>query len=158
MTGKTGEGGNLSEVWQFWSRQVEIVAVAIVATALMVLFYSSVLDAVPQSGFEALSSVFATLLGLTFTAFSILTTFMPGLRRDFVKSRTFGTIGKTFVLTMGAQMAAFALSVGSFVFYEPGVLKYAAPPTILFAILSVGLMGELMAYMFSMFRMARREL
>jgi hypothetical protein len=137
---------------------MQIVAGAIVATALLVRFYSSILDAVPQSGLEALSSIFATLLGLTFTAFSILTTFMPGLRRDFVKSRTFGTIGKTFVLTMAAQMAALALSVGSFVFYEPGVLKYAAPPTILFAILSVGLMGELMAYMFSMFRMARREL
>ncbi len=142
---------------QFWYRQMTIAAISLIATVLVVLLVPGAIEGIPQTGFEALSGGLATLLGLTFTAFSILTTFMPGLRRDFVRSQTFAVMGVTFVLTMAAQMAGLSVAAICFVFYRKPVLGILSPPTVFLALFSIGLMAELISYMFSLFEMARQS-
>lgn len=150
--------GSFDRLWQFWSHQIVIGILSGAVTAAIVLVSPGTIESIPQTGFEALTGGLATLLGLTFTSFSILTTFMPGLRRDFVKSQTFSSMGATFVLTMAAQISALSGSAVCFVFYRTEILNILSPPTVFLSLLSVGLMAELVSYMFSLFEMARRGL
>lgn len=146
----------MSEIRQFWSRQLAILVVAAIVTGIAIRWFPGRLDTVPPAGLEALSTGFATLLGLTFTAFSIVATFMPALRADFVKSGSFEMIGRTFVIAMLAQGAAFSLATLGFVLYSPDLVREIAPFLVYFAVASLGLLAKLGDYMFSLFRMARQ--
>lgn len=146
----------LGELRQFWSRQVLVGLVSLIMTVAFVLLAPGVIEGIPQTGFEALLVGLATLLGLTFTSLSIITTFMPGLRKDFVRSQTFAAMGATFVLTMAIQLTGVAMAAACFVFYRATVLGFLSPPTVFFSLFSIGLMAELFGYVFSIFEMARR--
>jgi|SRR5271157_287739 len=145
----------LGELRQFWLRQAVILAASTGLFILVLWFAWPELQTIPRDALEALFTAFATLLGLTFTAFSILATFMPGLRKDFVQSHTFSTMGQTFVLTMAVELAALVLSGLSFIVYGRPGIEYAQAASILFAILSLAFLVQLIAYMSSMFKMAR---
>lgn len=149
-------GERVSSVSQFWSRQIAILAAAAVVTELALWWFYDEISSIPPSGFEALSTGFATLLGLTFTAFAIVATFMPALRSDFVKSQSFEMIGRTFVIAMIAQGSAFSLATLGFILYTPEFTRQMAPFLVFTAVASLGLLAKLGDYMFSLFRMARQ--
>jgi hypothetical protein len=149
-----GAYGNLR---QFWSRQLFIGIISAALTIAITQAAPGTIEGIPQTGFEALSGGLATLLGLTFTSFSILTTFMPNLRKDFVRSRTFSAMGATFVLTMAIQMAALSLTAVCFVLYRPSVLEVLSSAAAFLSLFSIGLMAELIGYMFNLFEIARRS-
>lgn len=147
--------GIVGDLRQFWLRQLLIVGVSVLVFAIFIWLTWAELQAIPRDALEALFTASATLLGLTFTAFSILATFIPGLRKDFVQSRTFSTMGQTFVLSMAAELLTLILSGLSFLASgRPGV-EYTALASVLFAFLSVGFLAQLVAYMSSLFKMAR---
>jgi hypothetical protein len=149
--------GTIEDLRQFWIRQLAITVASLLLFLVFLWLAWPELQVLPRDALEAIFTASATLLGLTFTAFSILATFIPGLRRDFVKSRTFSTMGQTFVLTMVAELLTLILSGLSFLAAgRPGV-EYAALGAVLFAFLSVGFLAQLGAYMFSLFKMARSE-
>jgi hypothetical protein len=146
----------LREVRQFWSRQIAILVGSGVLTVLAMLRFSDQVTSVSPAGLEAVSTGFATLLGLTFTAFSIVATFMPGLRPDFVRSESFEMIGRTFVIAMITEGATFSLATTGFVLYSASLVEQVAPVLVFTAIASLGLLAKLGDYMFSLFRMARQ--
>ena len=147
----------MGSFWQFWSRQIAVLAASGVVTGFAVWRFSGIMTAVPSSGLEALSTGFGTLLGLTFTAFSIVATFMPALRADFVKSESFEMIGRTFVIAMFMQGSAFSLATLGFVLYSPDLSSQIAPFLVFTAVASLGFLAKLGDYMFSLFRMARQS-
>lgn len=140
---------------QFWGRQIAIVLVSVALFVALFFVAGSELQNLPREAFGVLFTAFATLAGLTFTAFSILATFIPGLRKDFVKSRTFAAMGQTFVLSMATELLAFLLAGLTFLaFGRPGIVV-AGLASVYLAILSVGFLAQLMADMSTLFKMAR---
>jgi hypothetical protein len=152
-----GRMGTVGDLRQFWLRQLGIAGASLVLFAIFLWLAWAELQVIPRDALEALFTASATLLGLTFTAFSILATFIPGLRKDFVQSRTFSTMGQTFVLTMAAELLTLVLSGASFLASGRPGIEYVALASLLFAILSVGFLAQLAAYMSSLFKMARSQ-
>jgi hypothetical protein len=129
--------------------------VSAVVAVLAVLWFYDAISSITPSGLEALSTGFATLLGLTFTSFAVVATFMPALRSDFVKSRSFEMIGNTFVAAMICQGAAFSLATSGFIVYSPRIIHLMSPFIVFTGVASLGLLAKLGDYMFSLFRIAR---
>ena len=140
---------------QFWLRQISIVFLSVVLYAVTLWLAWPEVSSLPRDVIETLFTASATLLGLTFTAFAILATFIPGLRADFVRSRTFVTMGKTFTFSMGAEFCTLVLSGISMLAYGTAGSSLAGLTAVFFAILSAGLLVQLIGYMSTLFRMAR---
>jgi hypothetical protein len=149
--------GRISTVRQFWGGQIIIAACSTLGFVVLLLTARTQVQSLPRDGLEALFTATATLLGLTFTAFSILATFIPGIRPDFVRSKTFANMGQTFLITMWVELASLLLSGLSFVVFGREGIQYAVLAALYFAILSAGYISLLMGYMFSLFEMARRS-
>lgn len=145
------------ELRQYWSRQILVVGVSVVLYILLLWLAWGELQQIPRDALEALFTSLATLLGLTFTAFSILATFIPGLRSDFVQSRTFTTMGTTFVLAMVVELIGLLLSGLSFLAWGAPGTRIASLGAVLFAILSAGFLTQLIGYMSRLFKMARQR-
>lgn len=153
---REGFMGVLGELRQYWLRQLAVVVLSLIVYAILLSIGREELESIPRDASEALFTASATLLGLTFTAFSILATFIPGLRKDFVKSHTFRTMGQTFVLAMIAEFLTLVLSGLDFLGDGIPDVAYAGLAAILFAILSVGFIAQLLSYMSKLFKMARQ--
>jgi hypothetical protein len=144
-----------SDVVQFWSRAIVIVVFAALLFGSLFFVAGGSLQSIPRDAFESMAAIEATLLGLTFAAFSVVSTFMPTLRRDFVQSRTFLTLGQTFLVTMLLQLAAFAVAWLSVILSGSRLPEYGGPAVVFVMILSVGFLLALVWDMFGLFRMAR---
>ena len=146
------------DLWQFWSLPVKLVLGSVIAYAALLYVAGTAIHSISSVAAESVAGVFATLLGLTFTAFSFLSAFMPVLRRDFVKSRTFLVMGQTFVVTMIAQISTFALAWISFLFHEDGWSANLGFLIVPLALISIALMAALIADLYWMFTAARNQL
>ncbi|WP_298278420.1 hypothetical protein [Ferroplasma sp.] len=100
----------------------------------------------------------ATLLGLTFTAFAILFTITPYIRRDYVATDTFGNTGKTFTITLVIQFFTVILSFMAYVFFDADVYYGILLATTFFAVFSMGFLLFLIREMFILFRAIRNSL
>jgi hypothetical protein len=145
-------------LWQFWSLQIKVILAALVLYAALLYVAGPSVRSISPDAAESIANVFAVLLGLTFTAFSFLSAFMPVLRRDFVKSTTFLVMGQAFVITMLAQLSTFSLSWASFLFHGNGWAADLGFVIVPLALISILLMGTLVSDMYWMFTAARNQL
>lgn len=147
-----------ARIWQFYSRQIRATVLAFVAFVVIYVLAASYLYSIPQAGFATLAGMFATLLGLTFTAFSILTALTPSVPRSLVGTKTFLMFGQTFVFTMWLQLATVLLSGLCYLtFGEKWVPGFGAA-SIFLAVLSVAFLLVVVHYMLYLFKLVRKEL
>lgn len=134
-------------------------AFALALTSGAVIYYmrTSILT-VPRDAIPFLATVLATLLGLTFTAFAIISAFMPNLREDYVSTHTFMNIGTTFFLTLLIQFISLILSFFSYLLYYQSYVHVMLFFTITGTIFSFGFLGTLIWGMFRIFRIARNKI
>jgi putative exporter of polyketide antibiotics len=145
-------------LWQFWSLPVKLVVGSVFVYVGLLYIAGTAVHSISAAAAESVAGVFATLLGLTFTAFSFLSAFMPVLRRDFVKSRTFLVMGQTFVVTMMAQISTFALAWTSYLFHDYGWSANLGFLIVPLALISIALMATLITDLYWMFTAARNQL
>ena len=145
----------MTYVRQFWSRQIWIALISAAIYAAMLWLAWPEVSSLPRDVLETLFTASATLLGLTFTAFSILATFIPGLRTDFVESDTFMTMGQTFTLSLASEFCTLVLSGIGMLAFGTTASSAASLAAVFFAILSACLLVLLVRFMSTLFRMAR---
>jgi hypothetical protein len=147
-----------SRVVQYYGRQIKAVVASGAAFLVLSVVAWSDLMSIPQSGFATIAEMFATLLGLTFAAFSVLTALMPSVPKDFLKSRTFLMFGQTFVVTMWLQLVAVLGAGLCYLGYGNRWATDVGPVIVLVAILSVAFLLVVVHYMLYLFKLVRKGL
>ena len=64
--------------------QIFIFILSIIISFTIIWAGIDYINKIPREMIPFISSIFATLLGLTFTAFAIFTAFLPNVREDFL--------------------------------------------------------------------------
>jgi len=130
---------------------------AIFSVIILYFLGSSILE-VPRGAIPFLATVLSTLLGLTFTAFAIISAFMPNLRVDYVSTNTFLNIGKTFIMTLLIQLFSLVMSFFSYLLYGLPNSNVVFFSMIIGTTFSFGFLGMLILEMFRLFRIARNNM
>jgi hypothetical protein len=145
-------------IWQYYSRQINATVVSVAIFGVLYLWAGPYLSSIPQDGFSTVATMFATLLGLTFAAFSIVTALMPSVPSGIVATRTFLMFAETFVFTMWLQLATL-LAAG--VCYLAYGAPWVAPTGVLVifgALMSTAFLLVVVHYMFYIFKLVRMNL
>ena len=143
---------------QYWSSHLLLIIGLTIFSGVVLYSLGNAITTIPRSSIPFLATVQSTLLGLTFTAFAIISAFMPSLRRDYVETNTFLNIGRTFVGTLFIQFFSLIMSFFtylSFPFLDMKTLLFA---TVTGTIFSFGFLGLLIWQMFMLFRIARNSI
>lgn len=147
-----------NRIWQYWSEHIILSIILIVIWILFFIAAHQELKELPRSVVPFLGTIMATLLGLTFTAFAILFTITPYIRRDYVATDTFSNTGKTFTITLVIQFFTVILSFMAYVFFNTDVYYGILLATTFFAVFSMGFLLFLIREMFILFRAIRNSL
>lgn len=147
-----------ARVRQFYSRQIKAIAASAIAFVILSTFESPALLSIPREGFATLAGMFATLAGLTFAAFSVLTALMPSVPKGFLRSRTFLMFGQTFVLTMWIQLFTVLGSGLCYLAFGNEWIPDAGVVVVFGAILSVAFLLVVVHYMLFLFKVVRKQL
>ncbi len=142
---------------QHYSRQIEIAVVSVVLFAVLYLVASGPIESIPRDGFSTLAGMYATLLGLTFTAFSILTAIVPNVPKGLLRTPTFAMLGQTFVATMWLQLVTVLAAGLCYLGFGEGWVPGTGLVVVFLAILSAGFLILVVQFMFYLFKLVRRE-
>lgn len=147
-----------NKIWQYWSTHIKLSILLVVISALFILLSNNYLSKIPRSVIPFLGTILATLLGLTFTAFSILVAITPNIRKDFIATYTFDNIGKTFYFTLIIQFIAVILAFISYVFFSTWAYFYLLRISIMMTIFSFAFLIFLVRDMFILFKGVRNKI
>jgi len=143
------------KIRQYWSTHIILsIALALICVPF-IIFLKSNINMIPRSTIPFLSTILSTLLGLTFTAFSILVAVTPNIRKDFVATDTFNNIGKTFYLTLVIQFIADIFSFISYLLFDTTAFVSLMCSTIILSIYSFGFLFFLIRDIFILFKSVR---
>lgn len=143
---------------QYWSVPIILVIVYGVISILILLFLFPEIVNLPRGSLPFLATVLSTLLGLTFTAFAIVSAFVPNLRKDFVKTNTFKNIGRLFYWTLFLQIVSLILSFFSYLLFGNSAYVYLIGATLVATIYSFGFLAYLIHNTFLLFNISRNEM
>lgn len=147
-----------SKLIQFWSTELKIIIVITIIYFLFLIPFSNHEIILTREVVPFLSTVFSTLLGLTFTAFAIIGAFMPNIERDFLATNTFETFIVTFKITLYLQLTALVLSIADYVLVTYSISPILGTILIYLALLTSGFMGLLFHRTFRVFGITRNGL
>ncbi|WMT51249.1 MAG: hypothetical protein RE471_09760 [Ferroplasma sp.] len=142
-------------IWQYWSEHIELSGLLVGIWILFVSLSQQELKELPRSVIPFLVTILATLLGLTFTAFSILVAITPSIRKDFVRTVTFDNIGKTFYITLIIQFLTLILSLMDYIFFSTDLYYYILLASTFGTFFSLGFLLYLVRDIFGLFRVVR---
>jgi hypothetical protein len=145
-------------IWQYYSRQISATIVSIAIFGVLYLRAGSYLTSIPQDGFSTIATMFATLLGLTFAAFSIVTALMPSVPPGIVGTRTFLMFANSFVFTMWLQLATLLAAGVCYLAYGAPWVRPAGIWVIFGALVSTAFLLVIVHYMFYIFKLVRKKL
>ena len=146
------------KILQFWKTELMGLVVITILFLLFLILFSDHVTSLQRTSVPFFSTVFSTLLGLTFTAFAIISAFMPNIERDFLATKTFESFILTFKITMSLQLSALVVSIIDYTLFST---DYALPMNSLllyFTFLTLGFMAFLLHRTFRVFRIARNGL
>lgn len=143
---------------QFWVYHLLSAVIMAIFSGIVLYFLGASILEVPRGTIPFLATVLSTLLGLTFTAFAIISAFMPNLRVDYVSTNTFLNIGKTFIMTLLIQLFSLVMSFFSYLLYGLPNSNAVLFATITGTIFSFGFLGMLIWEMFRLFRIVRNNM
>jgi hypothetical protein len=145
-------------IWQYYSRQIKATVVSVAIFGVLYLRAGSYLSSIPQDGFSTIATMFATLLGLTFAAFSIVTALMPSVPSGIVATRTFLMFANTFVFTMWLQLATLLAAGVCYLAYGAAWVTPTGVWVIFGALMSTAFLLVVVHYMFYIFKLVRKRL
>ena len=148
----------MGTIFQFWRGEILLLLILALLSSLFVLFFHGYLITIPRNGIPFLATVFSTLLGLTFTAFSIIGAFIPNMERDFLNTHTFEVFEETFRLTMLLELLALIVSIIDYFAYDTIYIQYGIYALTILITISLGFMGYLLNKTFEIFRITRSKL
>jgi len=146
-----------NKIWQYWSAHIILSILLIIIWIVFLAFAHQELSELPRSVIPFLVTILATLLGLTFTAFSILVAITPNIRKDFVITDTFDNIGKTFYITMIIQFFTVILSFMAYIFFNTEAYYYLLPASTFGTVFSLGFLFFLIRDIFILFKGIRNR-
>lgn len=140
---------------QYWSEQILVSLVSLLIGSFLIVFFKTFLNTVPRAAIPFIATVFATLLGLTFTAFAIFTAFLPNIRVDFLKTKTLADEGLIFKFTIYLEMYTMLVSFLDYIFFGTDIFLPILYLMVLLIILSLGFFILLIRDTFLLFELAR---
>jgi len=143
-------------VWQYWAEHIVITVSSLVIGALVIILLRPLLDTVSRSAIPFVATIFATLLGLTFTSFAIFTAFLPNIRVDFLRTKTFVNEGKTFKTTIYVEILTMIISFWDYILFNTMFFVILLYVTVILMILSIGFFILLVRDTFLLFEIARK--
>lgn len=142
-----------------WKEHIVVGIVIIGADIFTTLLIYNKIEVIPRSALLEFSDLLATLLGLTFTAFAILVSITPMIRKDFLKTDIFDAIGKIFYATLILQFFSLILTFVSYILFGDNVYYISTMlVSINFAIWSLGFLLYLIRYLFVIFRSIKNKI
>ena len=148
----------MEKIFQFWKRQIILLIILALLSSLFILFFHRYLITLPRTGIPFLATIFSTLLGLTFTAFSIIGAFMPNMERDFLNTHTFEVFERTFRLTMLLELLSLIVSIIDYFAYNDIYIQYGIYALTVLITISLGFMAYLLNKTFEIFGITRSKL
>lgn len=148
----------MGKIWQFWKKQIELTIVCLFFGGALLLASHGHISSIPRSGIPFFATVFSTLLGLTFTAFSIIGAFMPNLETDFLDTTTFEVFEATFKITMVLELLSLIASIVDYLIFSSFLYIASFDVLILLTTLTLGFMGFLLSRTFRVFKIAKLQL
>ena len=127
-------------------------------SSILLYFFSTYVSDIPRSGVPFFATVFATLLGLTFTAFSILAAFLPNIEKDFLGTKTFRVFQKTFEITLSLELVSLVLSIIAYMAFSTDIYRYILYGLVSSTMLTIGFLGFLISKTFKVFTITKEGL
>ena len=142
-----------------WKELVTVgVSIFIMGIVADVLLYNR-LEEIPRSALLEFSDLLATLLGLTFTAFAILVGITPMIRKDFLRTDVFDSIGKIFYVTLILQFFSLILTFISYFLFGHNVFYFFANlATISLTVWSLGCLLYSIQNLFRLFKVTKNKI
>ena len=143
-------------ILQYWAEHIIVAISTLVVGILFIIFLNPYLTKIPRDAVPFIATIFATLLGLTFTSYAIFTAFLPNLKVDFVRTKTFANEGWTFRFTIYLQLITMVISLLDYLLFNSIAFVPLIYLTVLLMILSMGFFALLVNDTFLLFEQARK--
>jgi hypothetical protein len=141
-----------------WKIQIFIFILSIIISFTIIWAGIDYINKIPREIIPFISSIFATLLGLTFTAFAIFTAFLPNVREDFLRTSFFKIEGKTFGLTIYIELFTTVITFFDYILYGTELSYPLFSITIILITLSFGYFSLLIYDIIKIFELTRKKL
>lgn len=150
------EGKLIQKAKQYWSEHILLTIASLIVGSVLIILLRHYLNSVPRGAIPFVATIFATLLGLTFTSFAIFTAFLPNIRIDFLRTETFSNEGRTFRFTIYLEISTMTLSFLDYVLFNTNLFTPLLYLLVLLMILSIGFFTLLIRDTFLLFEHARK--
>lgn len=143
----------------FWEEQIKLsIFLGLISIIALIPYILLGLKEIPRNGMTLISSVFATLLGLTFTSFAIIITLMPNIRRDFLSTNTFTVFLETFKIVLYIQLVSMINGIVNYFVFGTNLYFIGGLTIIILIIFSLGFFAYLLKKTFQIARIVRNKI
>ena len=108
---------DLKTILHLWKEHIAVGVLILIMVIITNLLVYNKIEEIPRSALLQFSDLVATLLGLTFTAFAILVSITPMLRKDLLKTDIFDSIGTMFYVTLILQFFSLIFTFVSYIIF-----------------------------------------
>ena len=108
---------DLKTILHLWKEHISVGVLILIMVIITNLLVYNKIEEIPRSALLQFSDLVATLLGLTFTAFAILVSITPMLRKDLLKTDIFDSIGTMFYVTLILQFFSLIFTFVSYIIF-----------------------------------------
>ena len=119
-------------------------------TFLLYFFEGEFIFSIPRSGIPYIATIFTTLLGLTFAAFTINMTVVPLMNKNSIF--LIRDISRLFVLVMVSQLLSLSLALVTYLFFDSVSRNDFLTLLIFLVVLSLLFFLNLILLVFRLFR------
>ena len=141
-----------------WDGTVKSALVFLIMSAIFIFYFSNDISSLGRSAILYFSTISATLLGLTFTAFAVISAFLPNIEKDFLKTKTFENFTRTFKITMFIELLSLLIAIVNYLLFNTQYYSIFNGITITLIFLTIGFMAILIDRTFKVFKMTRNEI
>ncbi len=144
-----------------WKEHITVLILILIVIIITIVLIYNKIDNIPRSALPEFADMLATLLGLTFTAFSILVSITPRIRKDFLKTDIFDAIGIIFYVTLILQFFALIFTFISYMLYMDSITSITYILCMIIAISltvsSLGFLLYLIKQLFLIFKSVKNQ-
>jgi hypothetical protein len=141
-----------------WDGTVKSAITFLIISAVFIFFFSKEISSLGRGAILYFSTISATLLGLTFTAFAVISAFLPNIEKDFLKTKTFENFTTTFKITMFIELLSLLLAIVNYLLFHTQYYSIFNGITITLIFLTIGFMAILINRTFKVFKMTRNKI
>ena len=141
-----------------WDGTVKSALIFLFMSGIFIYVFSNNISSLGRDAILYFSTISATLLGLTFTAFAVISAFLPNIEKDFLKTKTFENFTTTFKITMFIELLSLLLAIVNYLLFHTKYYSIFNGITITLIFLTVGFMAILIDRTSKVFKITRNEI